>query len=51
MQLMHALADTGWDGPIAYVDCTCGIRAWGDDGWDAWETFKSHKRLAQLNEY
>jgi hypothetical protein len=51
MTLLHALADTGWDGLEAYVDCTCGMRTWGCDDSGAWESFTSHKRLAQLSEY
>jgi hypothetical protein len=48
MELLHALADTGRDGCDSYVECTCGIRTWGDDDWKAWEAFKAHKRIAQL---
>ena len=48
MELLHALADTGQDGCDSYMECTCGIRTWGDDDWAAWEAFKAHKRMAQL---
>ena len=45
MQLIHALADTGQDGPDAYAQCTCGIRIWADNKDDAWEAFQSHQWL------
>jgi hypothetical protein len=48
MELLHALADTGQDGCDSYMECTCGMRTWGDDDWAAWEAFKAHKRMAQL---
>lgn len=49
MTLLHALADTGADDSAAWVECTCGVRIWGGDDREAFDAFKSHKRLAQLH--
>jgi hypothetical protein len=46
MQLMHALADAGMDGSEYFVECTCGMRSWGDTDGDALENYFGHKRLA-----
>jgi hypothetical protein len=43
MQLIHALADTGLDGPDAYAECTCGERIYGDDEGIAYDGFQSHR--------
>lgn len=43
VDLIHALADSGQDGPDHFFQCTCGMRTWGDDDDEAWESFKFHR--------
>jgi len=50
MHLIHTLASTGQDGPEAYAECTCGMRAWGDSSLDAYDAFQLHAVIAKLQQ-
>jgi hypothetical protein len=50
MQLIHALADAGQDHGEYYVECTCGMRTWGETDAEAFEGYFGHKRMALLEQ-
>jgi hypothetical protein len=50
MILIHVLADAGQEPNTEYyVECTCGLRTWGDTDGEAFEAYLSHKRIAQMD--